>query len=225
MAQVISAWAADFKPVQQEMETGLVCIARGNARHQPLKLENRTPSTLSLSNARNGTLQRRPSNQSQMLQPAPSLSITASSGPPSPQFVERPKLSSVPSQTSLSLAYPNYNSAPLQSSSPNEYTSQQATANPRPDYSRERQSSTSSLALVAAGKKKPPPPPTKRKPSTQEFWVKALYEFAGESQGDLSFREGDRIQVLKKTDSMDDWWEGRLGGVQGSFPANYCQAI
>lgn len=226
MPQVVSSWAADFKPVQQEIETNLACIARGNARHQPLKLENRTPSSLSLSNTRNGNLQRRPSSQSQMLQPAPSPSITASSDPPSPQFSERPRLSSVPSQTSLSLAYPNYSSSPLRSPSPNDHTSHQAAAGPRPDnFGRDRQSSSSSLAVVAASKKKPPPPPTKRKPSTQEFWVKALYEFAGESQGDLSFREGDRIQVLKKTDSIDDWWEGRLGGAQGSFPANYCQAI
>lgn len=225
MAQVISSWAADFKPVQQEIETDLASIARGNARQQPLKLENRTPSSLSISTTRNGSFQRRSSNQSQILQPAPSPSVTATSAPPSPPFVERPKLSSVPSQTSLSLAYPNYNSSSLLSSSPNEPSSHQAAVGARPDYSRDRQSSTSSLALVAAGKKKPPPPPTKRKPSTQEFWVKALYEFAGESQGDLSFREGDRIQVLKKTDSMDDWWEGRLGGAQGSFPANYCQAI
>lgn len=226
MVQVVSSWAADFKPVQQEIETGLVCIARGNARHQPLKLENRTPSSLSLSNTRNSSLQRRPSAQSYMSQPAPSLSITANSDPPSPQPVERPRLSSVPSQTSLSLASPNYNSSPLRTPSPGDPTSHSAPAGPRADYfSRDRQSSTSSLALVAASKKKPPPPPTKRKPSTQEFWVKALYEFAGEGQGDLAFREGDRIQVLKKTDSVDDWWEGRLGGVQGSFPANYCQAI
>lgn len=226
MVQVVSSWAADFKFVQQDIETGLTSIARGNARHQPLKLEHRTPSSLSLSNTRNGNLQRRSSAQSHMLPPASAPSITASSDPPSPQSVERPRISSVPSQTSLSLAFPNYNSSPLLNPSPNDLTSPQAPAGPRPDYfARDRQSSTTSLALVAAGKKKPPPPPTKRKPSTQEFWVKALYEFAGEGQGDLAFREGDCIQVLKKTDSVDDWWEGRLGGVQGSFPANYCQAI
>lgn len=226
MAQVVSSWAADFKPVQHEIETGLACIARGNARHQPLKLENRTPSSLSLSNTRNGYPQQRSSSQSHMLPPDLSPSITASSDPPSPQLVERPRLSSVPSQTSLSLATPNYNSSTLRSPSPNDPTTHHAPAGPRADYfARDRQLSTSSLALVAASKKKPPPPPTKRKPSTQEFWVKALYEFAGEGQGDLAFREGDRIQVLKKTDSTDDWWEGRLGGAQGSFPANYCQAI
>lgn len=53
----------------------------------------------------------------------------------------------------------------------------------------------------------------------------ALYDFAGQGSGDLVFREGDRIRVTKKTGSTDDWWEGELKGVQGSFPANYCQAV
>ena len=81
------------------------------------------------------------------------------------------------------------------------------------------------MASIAASKKKPPPPPPKRIPSNQGFWVTALYEFAGQGQGDLVFKEGDRIKVVQKTNSTDDWWEGELRGVQGSFPANYCQAI
>lgn len=101
-----------------------------------------------------------------------------------------------------------------------------APAGPRGDYfGRDRLPSGSTIASIAAGKKKPPPPPPKRIPSTQGFFVTALYDFAGEGQGDLFFREGDRIKVIKKTESTDDWWEGELKGAQGSFPANYCQAI
>lgn len=73
-------------------------------------------------------------------------------------------------------------------------------------------------------KKKPPPPPPKRLAS-HILYAEALYDFQGQSQGDLSFREGDQIQVVKKTDSTDDWWEGKLNGVKGSFPANYCKII
>jgi len=76
----------------------------------------------------------------------------------------------------------------------------------------------------AVQKKKPPPPPPKRlgTGSTVLFAV-ALYSFDGQGDGDLSFREGDRIKVVKKTDSTDDWWQGELRGVKGSFPANYCK--
>ncbi|TKA49946.1 hypothetical protein B0A49_12201 [Cryomyces minteri] len=72
------------------------------------------------------------------------------------------------------------------------------------------------------GKKKPPPPPPmKAKRPDQGFYVTALYDYAPQSQHDLEFREGDKIKVLKKTDSTDDWWEGEVRGKTGSFPANY----
>jgi len=80
----------------------------------------------------------------------------------------------------------------------------------------------SSAAVIGAAKKKPPPPvPAKRLPSFQSQFVTAMYDFPGQGEGDLSFREGDRIRVVKKTESVDDWWEGELAGVVGSFPANY----
>jgi hypothetical protein len=82
----------------------------------------------------------------------------------------------------------------------------------------------SSAASIAAAKKKPPPPiPAKRLPSYQAQYVTALYDFEGQSAGDLAFKEGDRIRVVKKTDSTDDWWDGELKGKTGAFPANYVQ--
>jgi hypothetical protein len=84
---------------------------------------------------------------------------------------------------------------------------------------------SAAAASVAAKKKKPPPPPPKRKPSVpQQDYVTALYDFAGEGDGDLSFSEGDKIRVVKRTQSAQDWWEGECRGVRGSFPANYCSA-
>lgn len=76
--------------------------------------------------------------------------------------------------------------------------------------------------VAAAAKKKPPPPPPPRSASSHAQYVTALYDFGGQGAGDLSFKEGDRIRVIKKTDSTDDWWEGELRGIKGSFPANYC---
>lgn len=85
-------------------------------------------------------------------------------------------------------------------------------------------SATFATNTAAAAKKKPPPPvPAKRIPSAQSQVVIALYDFDGQNDGDLSFREGDRIVVIRKTESTDDWWEGSVNGRKGSFPANYVQ--
>uniref|UniRef100_A0A060T535 ARAD1B07194p n=1 Tax=Blastobotrys adeninivorans TaxID=409370 RepID=A0A060T535_BLAAD len=53
----------------------------------------------------------------------------------------------------------------------------------------------------------------------------ALYTFDGEQSGDLSFRKGDIITIIKKSDSTDDWWTGKIGSHQGIFPANYVQLV
>ena len=79
------------------------------------------------------------------------------------------------------------------------------------------------MAAAAAKKKPPPPPPPPKGGLSQALFVTALYDFGGQGDGDLVFREGDRIRVLKKTSSTDDWWDGELRGVKGSFPANYCE--
>ncbi|KAM5251447.1 SH3 domain-containing YSC84-like protein 1 isoform 3-T3 [Hipposideros larvatus] len=55
----------------------------------------------------------------------------------------------------------------------------------------------------------------------QPIEVTALYSFQGQQPGDLSFQTGDRITVISKTDSHFDWWEGKLRGQTGIFPANY----
>jgi hypothetical protein len=34
----------------------------------------------------------------------------------------------------------------------------------------------------------------------------ALFTFEADQPGDLSFKKGDIITVLKKTDSDNDWW-------------------
>ncbi|XP_053057303.1 SH3 domain-containing YSC84-like protein 1 isoform X1 [Acinonyx jubatus] len=55
----------------------------------------------------------------------------------------------------------------------------------------------------------------------QPIEVTALYSFEGQQPGDLNFQAGDRIMVISKTDSHFDWWEGKLRGQTGIFPANY----
>ncbi|OBA22874.1 DUF500-domain-containing protein [Metschnikowia bicuspidata var. bicuspidata NRRL YB-4993] len=53
----------------------------------------------------------------------------------------------------------------------------------------------------------------------------ALYLFKGEQPGDLPFKKGDVIDILKKSETTDDWWTGRNNGVSGIFPANYVELI
>ncbi|CAI4061102.1 hypothetical protein SKDZ_06G0890 [Saccharomyces kudriavzevii ZP591] len=62
-------------------------------------------------------------------------------------------------------------------------------------------------------------------PSTSSPKAVALYTFAGEESGDLPFRKGDVITILKKSDSQNDWWTGRVNGREGIFPANYVELV
>lgn len=49
----------------------------------------------------------------------------------------------------------------------------------------------------------------------------AVFTFEADQPGDLSFKKGDIITVLKKTDSDNDWWTGMIGTRHGIFPSNY----
>jgi amphiphysin len=49
----------------------------------------------------------------------------------------------------------------------------------------------------------------------------ALYDYKAQAEGDLTFKTGDRIEVIKKGEAENEWWVGRLNGVEGQFPANY----
>ncbi|KAL4254548.1 Bridging integrator 3/RVS161-like protein [Abortiporus biennis] len=93
-------------------------------------------------------------------------------------------------------------------------------AAPPPPYS----ASTASSAAAATKRAPPPPPPLKPKPKPAAEIVVALYDFDAQADGDLSFRAGDRIEIVEKSDSTDDWWTGKLNGQQGVFPGNYVQS-
>jgi len=55
----------------------------------------------------------------------------------------------------------------------------------------------------------------------KEVYCEALYDFRGEMPCDLQFRKGQKITIVTRTDSRDDWWEGTVNGTTGIFPANY----
>lgn len=55
--------------------------------------------------------------------------------------------------------------------------------------------------------------------------VRALWAFAGEMPCDLIFRKGDEIDLLTRTATQEDWWEGKIRGRTGIFPANYVEIL
>ncbi|KAF7797803.1 hypothetical protein EIP86_009008 [Pleurotus ostreatoroseus] len=84
---------------------------------------------------------------------------------------------------------------------------------------------SSNYTPAMARKAPPPPPPLKPKPRAEpeRQYVVALYDFEAQADGDLDFKAGDRIEVVERTESSEDWWTGRLNGRQGVFPGNYVQ--
>ncbi|KAK0207971.1 hypothetical protein DFS33DRAFT_1379521 [Desarmillaria ectypa] len=121
--------------------------------------------------------------------------------------------------SSLKTLVPQYAASPASSfkKSPPPPPSAVAITAPPPPYS---------TSIVAATKRAPPPPPPlKPKPAAKPAvqYVVALYDFAAQAEGDLSFNVGDRIEIVERTGSAEDWWTGRLNGQQGVFPGNYVQ--
>ncbi|KNE72150.1 hypothetical protein AMAG_16641 [Allomyces macrogynus ATCC 38327] len=99
------------------------------------------------------------------------------------------------------------------------------TANKRPSMIVASQSSISSrpsssivVPPAAVGVSPATPPTVAPRPET----AVALFDFEAQQEGDLGFRKGDMITVLKRGTTQDEWWFGRCQGREGSFPANYC---
>lgn len=80
------------------------------------------------------------------------------------------------------------------------------------------------LAMAAAAKAKPPPPKPKPSRLSQAPGAEkatALYDYSAQAEGDLSFRAGDVIEIVLRTQNENEWWTGKLNGKQGQFPGNY----
>jgi len=69
---------------------------------------------------------------------------------------------------------------------------------------------------VSGGQPKPALAPKPKMPQrAPQLQAVALYDFAGEQSGDLGFRKDDIIIIVKKSESTNDWWTGRLNGQEG----------
>lgn len=86
-----------------------------------------------------------------------------------------------------------------------------------------RANSTGSAWGAAAKAKAPAPPPPKPKPTRLSGvpppeMVTALYDYEAQAEGDLSFSTGDEIEIVTRSDNVNEWWIGKVQGKQGQFP-------
>ncbi|KAF2097834.1 DUF500 and SH3 domain protein [Rhizodiscina lignyota] len=53
----------------------------------------------------------------------------------------------------------------------------------------------------------------------------AKFTFDADQPGDLGFKKGEIITIVKKTQNETDWWTGRIGDREGVFPSNYVETV
>ena len=90
-----------------------------------------------------------------------------------------------------------------------------------PSYEASIQQGSSYGAPLYPTNPAPVMPPKLPVPEVQ--YVTALYDFTAQNAGDISFKRGDRIEIIKKTDNVNEWWTGKVNGQVGQFPGNYVQ--
>jgi len=74
--------------------------------------------------------------------------------------------------------------------------------------------------LPGAGRPKPKPRPPP-KPSLPK--CKTLYNYEAQDTDELSFVQGEEIEIVKEDSS--GWWVGRVRGKDGLFPSNYVEKL
>lgn len=209
MDEIMATFEQDFTSLRLEAESSFKMLTHGKAVHQPMSLGNdvksytglgiRSKTTNAIEERRTVKPIRRPSG----------VGGEEAESPPMYRIESKP----TPGMLTPASTYSERNGSGYFDN--NKQVTHRASSNSL--------ATTMSNHSIAAKKKPPPPPPPKRLASHQFEYVIALYDFDGQSHGDLSFREGDRIRIVKKTQNQEDWWEGEKGGVQGAFPANYCK--
>jgi len=78
---------------------------------------------------------------------------------------------------------------------------------------------TTTNTKTEAPKGKAPPPLPKKKDNRPK--LVALYDYNAQGQDEISFKEGDTLFLIEKTET--GWWEGEINGKKGLFPGNYVE--
>lgn len=231
MEQIVLDFEAVFNPVRSEIEA-FGCLTQGKAmRRASEQQENKKRPSIGGRTASNASSISLPSSLRRGSQTPASSSHTpiacVPEYPPSPPLSTMSRKNSAIPVGNTAVSPPassggDYFNPPMMSSPPPTGLMSFSPAGPKIDHFQSTVSSRGGTPfdpVAAAVKKKPPPPP----PAARAVFVTALYDFDGQGSGDLVFREGDRIRVVQKTNSIDDWWQGELRGVKGAFPANYVE--
>lgn len=71
----------------------------------------------------------------------------------------------------------------------------------------------------------PKPPMFANKGAAGPGQAIAKFTFDADQPGDLGFKKGDIITIVKRTENDTDWWTGRIGGREGIFPSNYVDVV
>jgi len=230
MEEVVATWREAYTPIRSQVEA-INMIARGKGLREPLNLD---------------TQNRKPTSAIEPPRRTSSGLIPSTNNGPQPRALRVPSLQSLRQPASPAEASPGPVAKRPDYLAPTDFTTATILGGAVVDRSRNEKSPAPSPGVLQARdyfagrdssagspggytptgngfvKKKPPPPPPKRITMPEEFVV-AQFAFAGQGQGDLSFQEGDRIKIVKKTGTDQDWWVGELNGRKGSFPANYCK--
>ncbi|KAF2194008.1 DUF500-domain-containing protein [Zopfia rhizophila CBS 207.26] len=53
----------------------------------------------------------------------------------------------------------------------------------------------------------------------------AKFTFEPDQPGDLGFKKGEIITILKRTNNETDWWTGKIEDREGIFPSNYVETV
>lgn len=81
-----------------------------------------------------------------------------------------------------------------------------------------RRSSTNSFASRPDRPTAPKPVFGAKKSDLKPGQAVAKFTFEADQPGDLGFKKGEIITIVKRTESETDWWTGRIGDREGIFP-------
>lgn len=137
--------------------------------------------------------------------------------------------SSQPSRSSnFKLHMPHASSKSKKSSSPSSNPKKSSNASYNSGAVSRSKSAYAATTRSGASVQPPSKPynqPTSHNSSSQDWSAEliatTIYPFQGEKPCDLSFNVGERITIITRTATQEDWWEGKLNGKVGIFPANY----